>query len=528
MDFTTKMHSETTIESKIPRSATTMPRWLIIVTALFGANVARAGTGSLGIFSDQADIGDCAKAGSANFDPATGEYRITGGGANMWANLDVFHFLWKQLSGDFMLTADVRILGTNGNAHRKACLLVRQSLAPDSAYADVALHGDGMAALQWRDAAGERTYTLHSDIFSSQRLRLERRGKYLSMWLAGKDDVFKPAGGYLPVSLTGPCYIGLGVCAHDNTTTETAIFSNVTLEPLATPAKAPTTLECSLEVVAVASADRDIVYRTRELIEAPNWSPDGKYLLFNSKGRIFKLPIIDAKQVKSVPGSTPQLLDTGIAVKCNNDHGISPDGTMLAISDRTEGNKSRVYVVPIGGGAPRLVTPLAPSYWHGWSPEGRTLVYCAERNGNFDVYSIPSAGGAETRLTTTPGLDDGPEYSPDGRYIYFNSERDGMMQIWRMQPDGSGQEPVVADGYHNWFPHPSPDGKWLVFISFNQDVKANQHPANKDVLLRLKPVAGGGTKVLAKLFGGQGTINVPSWSPDSKKLAFVSYQRVYP
>ena len=523
-----KKHPENTIDSRSPRSATAVPRWLIVAIALCGANVVCAETGRLGVFSNHADIGDCAKAGSASFDPATGEYRITGGGANMWGGTDAFHFLWKQMSGDFVLTADVRILGTGGNAHRKACLLVRQSLAPDSAYADVALHGDGMAALQWRDAAGERTYTIHSEIPASLRLRLERRGNYFSMWLAGKDGELKPAGGYLPVPLTGPCYVGLGVCAHDNKTAETAVFANVTLEPLVAPAKAPPVIECSLEVVAVASADRDIVYRTRELMEAPNWSPDGKYLLLNSKGRIYKLPIVDAKQVRSAPGSTPQLLDTGIAVKCNNDHGISPDGTMLAISDRTEVNKSRIYVVPIAGGAARLVTPLGPSYWHGWSPEGRTLVYCAERNGNFDVYSIPSSGGVETRLTTNPGLDDGPEYSPDGKYVYFNSERDGMMQIWRMKPDGSGQESVVADGYHNWFPHPSPDGKWIVFISFNQDVKANQHPANKDVLLRLKPVAGGDTRVLAKLFGGQGTINVPSWSPDSKKVAFVSYQMVYP
>ena len=505
---------------------TTIKHPLIAIVAFTCAYGAHGEPGALGIFSDHADIGICAKAGSAAFSPASGECRITGGGANMWANTDAFHFLWKQMSGDFVLTADVRILGTGGNAHRKACLLVRQSLAPDSAYADVALHGDGMAALQWRDAAGERTYTIHSEITASPRLRLERRGKYFSMWLAGKDGELKPAGGYLPVPLNGPCYVGIGVCAHDDKTSETAIFSNVTLEPLAPPAKAPPVLECSLEVVAISSSDRDIVYHTGEHIEAPNWSPDGKYLLFNSKGRLLKLPIVDAKQVKSVPGSTPQLLDTGLAVKCNNDHGISPDGTMLAISDRTEGNQSRVYVVPIAGGAARLVTPLGPSYWHGWSPDGKTLVYCAERKGNFDVYSIPAAGGEETRLTTNPGLDDGPEYSPDGKYVYFNSERDGIMQIWRMKPDGSGQESVVADGYHNWFAHPSPDGKWIVFVSFNQDVKANQHPANKDVLLRLTPVAGGETRVLAKLFGGQGTINVPSWSPDSKKVAFVSYQLV--
>jgi Tol biopolymer transport system component len=227
-----------------------------------------------------------------------------------------------------------------------------------------------------------------------------------------------------------------------------------------------------------------------------------------------------------VAGGAPQVIDTGFATGCNNDHGLSPDGRWLAISDQSQGGKSVIYILPVEGGTPRRITPLAPSYWHGWSPDGRTLAYCAERNGAFDVYTISVDGGEETRLTTAPGLDDGPEYSPDGQYIYFNSERTGRMQIWRMKTDGSSQEPVTADGYNNWFPHLSPDGKWIVFLSYEPEVKG--HPANKDVMLRLMPAGGGEIRVLAKLFGGQGTINVPSWSPDSGSLAFVSYQLVPP
>jgi Tol biopolymer transport system component len=178
------------------------------------------------------------------------------------------------------------------------------------------------------------------------------------------------------------------------------------------------------------------------------------------------------------------------------------------------------------GGTPRQVTRLGPSYWHGWSPDGKTLTYCAERNGEYDVYTIGVEGGEETRLTTAPGLDDGPEYSPDGRYIYFNSIRTGTMQIWRMKADGSEQQPVTSDEYNNWFPHPSPDGRWIVFLSYEKGVEG--HPANKDVTLRLKPTGGGETRVLAELFGGQGTLNVPSWSPDSRRLAFVSYRLTNP
>lgn len=219
------------------------------------------------------------------------------------------------------------------------------------------------------------------------------------------------------------------------------------------------------------------------------------------------------------------MIDTGFAVRCNNDHGLSPDGKLLAISDQSqEGGKSIIYVLPSTGGTPRRVTANSPSYWHGWSPDGKTLAYCAERNGEFDIYTIPVEGGQETRLTIAPGLDDGPEYSPDGKTIYFNSERTGLMQIWRMKTDGSGQEQVTTDQYNNWFAHPSPDGKWIVFLSYEKEVKG--HPANQDVMLRLMPVGGGEIRVMARLFGGQGTINVPSWSPDSSALAFVSYQLI--
>jgi Tol biopolymer transport system component len=200
---------------------------------------------------------------------------------------------------------------------------------------------------------------------------------------------------------------------------------------------------------------------------------------------------------------------------------------MLAISDQSqEEHRSLVYILPISGGAPKRLTEKAPSYWHGWSPDGKTLAFVGERNGEFDIYTVLVSGGEETRLTTAPGLDDGPEYSPDGKYIYFNSERTGTMQLWRMKPDGSEQEQVTSDEFNNWFPHISPDGQWIVFLSYEKDVKG--HPENKDVMLRIMSLRDKKISVLAKLFGGQGTINVPSWSPDSRRLAFVSYQLVAP
>jgi Tol biopolymer transport system component len=275
-------------------------------------------------------------------------------------------------------------------------------------------------------------------------------------------------------------------------------------------------VESSLEIISLDGHERHVVYRAEKHFEAPNWSRDGKLLLINCAGRLYTVP---------VKGGEPKLLDTGEAIHCNNDHGFSPDGRWLAISNSTDG-VSLVYVLPAGGGKPRQVTPRGPSYWHSWSPDGKTLAFAGIRDGNGDVYTIPLEGGEERRLTDAPGLDDGPDYSPDGQCIYFNSVRTGWMQIWRMKPDGTAQEQVTHDDYANWFAHPSPDGKWLAFISYDKQVQG--HPANKDVLLRLLPTAGGEPRVLVKLFGGQGTMNVPSWSPDSKHLAFVSYRLLKP
>ena len=468
-----------------------------------------------GQFEDSRDIGSVKMAGSVVYDDAKKTYTVAGGGENMWATTDAFHYVWRRVSGDFSIAADIQILGSGGNAHRKAVLLIRQNLDADSAYADAALHGDGLTSLQYRETKGGPTREIQSNVKGPRRLQIEKRGDYVWMSLSGlnakEGEPLQSAGGSFRINLTGNFYVGLGVCAHDNNALEKAVFSNVEIKQRPAPI-----VESTLETIAISSKDRKVVYTKRAHFEAPNWSRDGKYFLFNQAGRIMKLP---------VTGGEPETLDTGFATRNNNDHGISFDGNWLAISDQSqEQRRSLIYVVPIAGGTPRRITQLAPSYWHGWSPDGKTLVYCADRNGNFDVYAIPFEGGEEKRLTTANGLDDGPEYSHDGQYIYFNSVRTGLMQIWRMKPDGSEQTQITNDKYNNWFAHPSPDGKWLAFLTFEPNVEG--HPANKDVTLRLMPVGGGEIQVLAKLFGGQGTINVPSWSPDSKQLAFVSYRLI--
>jgi dipeptidyl aminopeptidase/acylaminoacyl peptidase len=465
------------------------------------------------------DVGQVHAPGSATFDAGKGEYRLTGGGENMWESRDAFHYLWRKAAGDLVLTGAVRFPEKKGNEHRKAGWVVRPSLEPDAPYADAVVHADGLISLQYRLRKGGETLEVQAPWKATARttVRLERTGDLFTLSAARDGTHYQPVGS-VSVPLGEAVYVGLGVCSHEAGALATALVSRVGFENPGPVAAKDRVLESRLEVISVPRGERRVVHETRDHIEAPNWSRDGKRLLFNSQGKLYSIP---------VAGGAPAPIDTGSAAKLNNDHGLSKDGKWLAVSHEPV-EDSLIYVLPASGGQPRQVTALGPSYWHGWSPDGKTLAYCASRNGEFDVYTISASAENsrdEKRLTTAPGLDDGPDFSPDGKTIYFNSERTGSMSIFRMNADGSKQEQVTRDGeFADWFPHPSPDGKWLVFLSFDRTVK--DHPPNKDVALRLLRLPRGSPRVLTRLFGGQGTINVPSWSPDSRHVAFVSYRLV--
>jgi hypothetical protein len=489
-------------------------RILTSIVAAVALPVAARADDKVGIFEGHADVGTVLHAGSARYDPTTKTYTLTGSGENMWFARDAFHFAWTQVTGDMSLTADVAFTGVGKDPHRKAVVMIRQGLDTDAAYVDAAIHGDGLTSLQFRDAKGANTHEIQANVTAPVRMRLVRRGKYALLYLAAKGEELKFSGAAVRLALDGPVHVGIGVCAHNKDVTETATFANVELATTL-PAGKPV-LYSTLETQAMNSTDRRVVFVTPTRIEAPNWLRDGRTLIYNGGGRLYRI---------AATGGTPQVIDTGFAVRCNNDHGVSPDGTQLVISDQSQGDrKSRIYTLPVDGGTPKLVTPEAPSYWHGWSPDGKTLAYCAERNGEFDIYTIPVGGGPETRLTTAKGLDDGPEYSPDGKHIYFNSDRTGRMHIWRMKADGTEQEQLTDDEFNNWFPHPSPDGRSLVFVSYEKGVSG--HPADKDVVLRRMTLADGKIDVLGRFLGGQGTANVPCWSPDGRRIAFVTYQLV--
>lgn len=467
-------------------------------------------------FERSGDIGAVLQPGACSYDSQQQEFTIRGAGANIWGDRDAFHLVWRKMRGDFIATAQARFDGGGANPHRKLGWMARAALDASSPQVCTAVHGDGLVSLQFRRAPGGQTEEARAALEGADVFQLERSGNTYRMSAARFGDPFVTVA-VGEIDLGAEIYLGLFVCSHEDHVVEQAVFHNVRIVVPAGPGfrREVDPFGSRLEILDIASGRRKLIYSTDDVFEAPNWTRDGRALIFNSQGRLYRFDL---------ETHTPQVIDTGDVVRNNNDHVLSFDGSMLAISSHGgPEHGSLIYTVPVEGGQPALVTPTGPSYLHGWSPDGRYLVFTGLRGGDYDIYRVPAEGGEETRLTTAPGLDDGPEYTPDGQYIYFNSVRSGRMQIWRMRADGSQQEQLTDDEYNNWFPHVAPDGKSVIFITYLVgEVEPSDHPAAKRVYLRVMPLHGGAPRVAAYLYGGQGTINVPSWSPDSRQVAFVS------
>src|SRR2546421_1844159 len=432
----------------------------------------------------------------------------------MWGSRDDFHFVWKRISGNFVLSTRARFIGAGVEEHRKIGWTIRPSLDPGSAHVTAALHGNGLMSLQFRRRTGGITEEAKSPDSLPEAdavIQLERRDGEYFMSVAQFGDTLVTQG-LTNVSLPDTVYVGLFVCAHNDTVTERATFSNVRITMPAKRDFVPYRdyIGSNLEMLDVATGNATIVHQYSGSFQAPNWTRDGAALIYVQEGRLYRFDL---------SSRSAAAINTGFATRNNNDHVLSFDGRTIAISNHSveDNGASIVYTVAATGGTPKRITAKGPSYLHGWSPDGRWLVYVGERNGEFDVYKIAATGGDEIRLTNAPGLDDGPEYTPDGAYIYFNSVRGGRMQVWRMRPDGSGQEQITNDGFNNWFPHISPDGKWIVFISFTADVAPGDHPFYKHVLLRRMPIGGGAPRVIAIFFGGQGTTHGPAMVAAGKR-----------
>jgi hypothetical protein len=486
------------------------------LTMLSAAAAAATAQTPAGQFEGQTAVGGARRVAPARYDARDETYTVKGSGANMWGTRDEFHFVWKRMRGDFILTARAAFTGRGKEAHRKLGWQVRASLEADAPHASAVVHGDGLTSLQFRRTRGAETGEVKFARGGADVIQLERKGDKLVMSAARFGETFATES-VEGVALGEEVYVGLFVCSHNQDVTERAVFRDVRVTVPAAANFVPYRdyIGSRLEILDVATGSRRVVHTVTDSLQAPNWTTDGRALIYNRNGRLYRFDLRT---------KTAAEIDTGFATSNNNDHVLSFDGRQLGISHhpREEDGRSVIYVLPSQGGTPRRVTTRSPSYLHGWSPDGRFLVYTGGRGGQFDIYRIAVGGGEEVRLTDAIALDDGPEYTPDGSYIYFNSARTGRMQLWRMRPDGSGQQQVTSDEFNNWFPHPSPDGRWIVFLSFGQDVNPDDHPFYKHVYIRLMPAGGGAARVLAYVYGGQGTINVPSWSPDGKRVAFVS------
>jgi TolB protein len=472
---------------------------------------------SIGLFEHHQDVGNPKLSGSAVYDPENQTYLLSGAGKNIWTNADQFQYVWKKIKGDFIISATVRFLGEGVAGHRKIGIMARDNLNTDSRYADCAVHGGEplLTSLQYRASDGDTTGQVIVSSYHPTEISFERSGNIFRFSVAVFGENYKTVTKELP--LNDEAYVGLYICSHVEDVIERAEFSNVRIIiPAARDFKPYTDyIGSNLETMDVATGHRMILHSAVNSLQAPVWTPDDRSLIYISNGLLEKYDLRSGK-ISTV--------NTGKINDLNNDHVLSFDGKMIGISNHL-GDKSVIYILPIAGSdKPMQITEdsLAPSYLHGWSPDSKKLVFTGRRKGSFNIISIDIDSKKETPLTTTTTLNDGPEFMPDGKTIYFNSVRTGTMKIWKMNADGSDQQQVTFDEYNDWFPHISPNGKWILYESFPKDIDPSSHPFYKQIYLRLMPASGGVPRTIAYIYGGQGTINVPSWSPDSKRIAFIS------
>lgn len=473
----------------------------------------------IGIFDGSTAIGNPKIIGSVSYDAQQQTYTLSGSGTNMWFGKDEFQYLWTTIQGDFILRTTVNLLGTGNDPHRKVGWIVKNSLDANSKHVNATTHGDGLTSLQYRKTIGGATEEVKSNDTSPTIIQLERRGTTYIMSTAKFGEEFTSVE-LTDMEMDNEVYVGIYVCSHNPEFLENAVYSNVRIIKPVDPDYTPYRdyIGSNLEIMDVATGHREIIHQSAHSIQAPNWTVDGKKLIYNSKGHLYNYELAT---------NTISPLNTGFAVNNNNDHVLTFDGTLLGISNHNQednGNSAIYYLPTEGDSLPKMVTKpgLGASYFHGWSPDNKKMVFTGNRNGAYNIISVDVDSGKEKHLTDLATLDDGPEYTPDGKYIYFNSVRTGNMQLYRMKANGKKQTQLTFDEYNNWFPHISPDQKWIVFISFPKDIDPSDHPFYKRCMLRIMPIDGGTPKVLAHIYGGQGTINVPSWSPDSKRIAFVT------
>ena len=514
--------------------------------------LAAEGTNTLGLFESQSDVGTVTPAGTAKYDPNTGGYTVTAAGANTWYHVDNFHYLWKKVSGDMVLTADVTFpahtYDHEPDPHRKGILMFRQTLDAGGKYVGASWHGSGLIALQFRRERGANSEDVELNIDAPRTVRIEKHGDSFTLFLSKKGEPLQQVGASVTLHLEEPFYVGLGAVSHDVNTTDKVEFSHVSLQPSAPAAKnLQPSLYSTVQTISINDQFRRamVVRSVNAYVQSPNWAPDGKSIYVHEGGHIQKIPYLDPPA-----GGTPQVIETGKLVGCSGNFGLSPDGKLLAVScAEAKGALHDVYVLPAAGGgaphaahgwpgkdtqglrgagtaqrnAPRKVTNGATSsYFHAWAPDSRSIAFTRGSAGKADIFTVPVEGGTEVPLTNDT-INDGPDYSPDGKFIYFDSWRSGGLQIWRMHPDGSAPEQITDDDNLNSSPHVAPDGKTVAFLSEPSRPTTQDSPDIGVTFLKVISAADGLIRTVASFQGNRGSFSMYGWG-DATHLAFVSYQ----
>lgn len=477
---------------------------------------------TIGIFKSALDIGETMHSGTARYDSSNQTYRLTGSGFGVGESDDAFQYLWNSVQGDFILRAEIH--HENRSESSKSDVVygwsVRNTISSDSEMLTISVSPTKGTAVSTRMAKGADSSSYTISGLSVDIIHLERvQGKYtVRLGTFGEPLIIQD----MPdINLRNEVLAGLFVHSENQDEVAEVTFRNVRfVKPFPeNEQRYQRYLGSRMEVLNVETGMRNVLFESEHSVQAPNWTVDAEKLIYNSNGYLYNYELSNGQIT---------YLNTGFATSNNNDHVITFDGEQIAISHhvREDNNQSTIFIMPIeGSDNPIQVSKsgVGHAYLHGISPDNQTVIFTGWRNNKYDIYAADVNTMEETQLTDTPFLDDGSEYSPDGKYIYFNSNRTGAMQLWRMKPDGSEQTQLTFDeNFNDWFPHISPDGEWILFLSYGTDVASGDHPFYKHVTLRLMPVSGGEPTIVAYLYGGQGTINVPSWSPDSRYVAFVS------
>lgn len=477
---------------------------------------------AIGVFKSALDIGYVAHSGSVLYDETDQSYTIKGSGFGVGETDDAFQFLWNSVQGDFILRAEIHYKNVDEDTSGEIVYgwSIRNTISSGSEMVTISVSPNDGVQYSARTERGGISSINNLSRSSADVIQVERVNGNFSIRLAKFGEPMRIYE--IPeMNLRNEVLAGLFVHSTDPDAVAEVSFRNVRfVKPFPdNEQRYQRYLGSRMEILDVQTGMREVLFESEHSVQAPNWTVDGEKLIYNSNGYLYNYEI-----------ATGQItyLNTGFATNNNNDHVITFDGEQIAISHHVpfDNNQSTIFIMPIeGNDNPRQVTRsgLGHAFLHGISPDNQTVIFTGWRNNKYDIYAADVNSMEETQLTDTPYLDDGSEYTPDGEYIFFNSNRTGAMQLWRMKADGSEETQITFDeNFNDWFPHISPDGEWILFMSYGTDVESGDHPFYKHVTLRLMPISGGEPTIVAYLYGGQGTINVPSWSPDSRYVAFVS------